>query len=97
MSFLILYDLYWIFVPSSQASEGFIFKLIGISVQEVISMPRGGFYAGGDYVPYQPENPAYFTAASVKEFRKQKTVFCENCRNEVPLKAKCVFCDSILE
>ncbi|WP_405286957.1 hypothetical protein [Methanobrevibacter sp.] len=60
-------------------------------------MPRGGFFAGGDYVPYMPGTLSYSTPTSVREFRKQETAFCPKCKRTVPLKDRCVFCDNILE
>ncbi len=59
-------------------------------------MARGGYFAGGDYVHYQPGALSYSTPTSAREFRKQKTIVCPNCKREVPLKGKCIFCDSIL-
>lgn len=58
-------------------------------------MPRGGYFAGGDYVPYQPGNLTKSTSTSAKEFRKQKTIICPRCKREVPLKRRCVFCGNI--
>ena len=57
-------------------------------------MPRGGYFAGGDYVPYQAGTLSYSTATSAKEFKKQQTIHCPNCKREVPLRNKCVFCDT---
>lgn len=60
-------------------------------------MARGGYFAGGDYVPYRPGTLSKSTSTSVKEFRKQQTIVCPKCKNEVPLKDKCVFCDNVLK
>ena len=58
-------------------------------------MARGGYFAGGDYVPYRPGALSKSTSTSVKEFRKQRTIVCPNCKQEVPLREKCIFCDHI--
>lgn len=60
-------------------------------------MPRGGYFAGGDYVAYQPGTLSYSTPTSLKEITKQKTAVCPNCKREVPFKDKCIFCDYILK
>lgn len=59
-------------------------------------MARGGFFAGGDYVPYLPGALSRSTPTSVQEFRKKRTVVCSHCRREVPLRDRCIFCDSRL-
>ena len=59
-------------------------------------MSRGGYFAGGDYVPYRPGTLSHSTPTSVREFTKQNTTFCSNCGREVPLKDKCIFCDNNL-
>ena len=55
-------------------------------------MARGGYFAGGDYVPYKPGALSKSTPTSVKEFRKHVTKICPKCKNKVPLKDKCIFC-----
>ena len=58
-------------------------------------MARGGYFQGGDYVPYQPGALSGSSATSAKEFRKQETIVCPNCKREVPLRDKCIFCDNV--
>jgi len=60
-------------------------------------MARGGYYDGSDYVAYQSGALSKSTATSLKERHKQKTVICPNCKNEVPHKDICIFCDAILK
>jgi hypothetical protein len=51
-------------------------------------MARGGYFAGGDYVPYQPGTLSYSTPTSVSEFRKQTTVICPKCKQETLISVK---------
>lgn len=58
-------------------------------------MSRGGYFAGGDYVPYRPGTLSHSTATSAKEFKRQPTIVCPNCKREVPLKDECIFCGNL--
>lgn len=49
-----------------------------------------GYFAGSDWVPYQPGNLSHSTPTSVQEFRKQETIKCPKCGNIVPLKDYCI-------
>ncbi|WP_458453096.1 hypothetical protein [Methanobrevibacter sp.] len=60
-------------------------------------MPRGGYYAGSDYVPYSPGTLTKSTKTSLAERKKQKTVKCPNCGRIVPSKEYCIFCDKKLK
>lgn len=51
-------------------------------------MPSGGFFTGGDFVPYISGARSYFTSTSAQEFRRHKTIIRPHCRREVPLKDK---------
>ena len=58
-------------------------------------MARGGYFAGNDYVDYQPGQLEHSSAISRKEIRKQKTIKCPKCSRVVPLREFCIFCDYI--
>ena len=59
-------------------------------------MARGGYFAGSDWVPYQPGTLSKSSATSLNERKKQKTIKCPKCGREVPFKRICIFCDNIL-
>ena len=59
-------------------------------------MARGGYFAGSDYVPYEPGLLSKSSATSRKETRKQKTIFCPKCKRDVPYRKICIFCDNVL-
>lgn len=57
---------------------------------------RGGYFAGSDWVPYQPGTLSHSTPTSLQEIRKQDSIKCPECNNFVPLKDSCIFCGADL-
>lgn len=59
-------------------------------------MARGGYFAGSDWVPYEPGPLSHSTSTSVQEINRQESIKCPNCGNIVPLKESCIFCGADL-
>lgn len=59
-------------------------------------MARGGYFAGSDWVPYEPGALSHSTPTSVQEITKQNSIKCPGCGNLVPLKESCIFCGADL-